>query len=155
MQIQEIVNHTSFELPKSTTYEKLKKLCTQQLPDGIIGRDIYFIETVNGVIIRHDIAKRSILSELRGDRTEKYCEQAGVIEMVDITAAEWLTTSEADELWGLTPGETRQSINRSRLKKYIPYGLIRKTEKAWLVSKEAMLREYGEPKKEVVINETR
>lgn len=147
MQIQEIVNHTSFELPKSSTFQNLKSLCVQQLPGGIIGRDIYFIETANGVIIRHDIAKRSILVELRGDRNEKYCEQAGVTEMVDVTAAEWLTTSEADEMWGLTPGETRQSINRTRLRKYKEYGLIKKTDKVWLVSKEAMLREYGKPVK--------
>lgn len=56
-----------------------------------------------------------------------------------------MTASEANKKWGLPDGEVRQSLNRGKLKKYIGTGLVRQSEKVWLVTELAMKEVYGEP----------
>lgn len=55
---------------------------------------------------------------------------------------EVLTFKEATEKWGLGESTLRSTVNTNKLKEGIDY---RKSGKVWLITKAAMLREYGEP----------
>jgi predicted site-specific integrase-resolvase len=61
------------------------------------------------------------------------------------------TTKEAAEKWGLAEVTVRQWINRGKFR----INEARKSAGTWLVTHAGMVRIAGEPKKEVVINETR
>lgn len=54
---------------------------------------------------------------------------------------EVMTTSEACTRWGLSESTLRNAIRYNRLKEDVEY---RKSGKVWLITKEAMLRLYGE-----------
>ncbi|HHY72287.1 MAG TPA: hypothetical protein GX497_03500 [Bacillus bacterium] len=55
-----------------------------------------------------------------------------------------MTTQEAEEKWGLTPGFVRQSITRGKLKSRTG---VRKSGKTWLVTAKTMIEVYGEEPK--------
>lgn len=56
---------------------------------------------------------------------------------------EVMTFAEATKKWGLGDSTLRMAINRKNLVKGIDY---RKSGSAWIITKDAMYREYGEPK---------
>lgn len=56
-----------------------------------------------------------------------------------------LTTSEADETWGLPAGSARQSCIRGKLADYIELGLVRKSGGVWLIAEQAMREVFGDP----------
>ena len=54
--------------------------------------------------------------------------------------------SDATELWCLNESTLRKAISYGKLKNGID---VCKFGKQWVISMDAMLREYGEPKKEI------
>lgn len=56
---------------------------------------------------------------------------------------EIMTFSEASEIWGLGESTLRSTIRTDKLKEGADY---RKSGKVWLITKEAMVRVYGELK---------
>lgn len=59
----------------------------------------------------------------------------------DGVLTEVMTTSEACTRWGLSESTLRNAIRYNRLKEDIEY---RKSGKVWLITREAMIRLYGE-----------
>lgn len=53
-----------------------------------------------------------------------------------------LTSSEAEQKWGLKDGTVRSACSRGKLKKYIGTG-VKRTDKTWLVMDWVMEKEYG------------
>ena len=54
-----------------------------------------------------------------------------------------MSSSEAEERWGLPTGAVRQSIHRGKLK---GHSGVRKSGNTWLITIDAMKEIYGEPK---------
>lgn len=57
---------------------------------------------------------------------------------------EWMAFGEATEKWGLGESTLRSTVKSNRLIESVDY---KKSGKVWLITKGAMLRLYGEPKK--------
>lgn len=57
---------------------------------------------------------------------------------------EYITFSEASNLWNLSDATLRMAVSRGKFKEDVDY---RKSGKVWLITKEAMTKIYGEPKK--------
>lgn len=57
---------------------------------------------------------------------------------------EVFTFKEASEKWGLGESTLRSTVKTDRLTEGIDY---KKSGKVWIITKEAMIREYGNPKK--------
>ncbi|WP_271814468.1 helix-turn-helix domain-containing protein [Clostridium beijerinckii] len=56
---------------------------------------------------------------------------------------EVMAFSEASEIWGLGESTLRSTVRTDKLQESIDY---RKSGKVWLITKDAMIRVYGEPK---------
>lgn len=56
---------------------------------------------------------------------------------------EVMTFAEATEKWGLADSTLRKLVNTDKLKEDIDY---RKSGKVWIITEDAMLKIYGEPK---------
>lgn len=56
---------------------------------------------------------------------------------------EVMAFSEASEIWGLGESTLRSTVRTDKLQEGIDY---RKSGKVWLITKDAMMRVYGEPK---------
>lgn len=89
--VQEVVNHTSFELPKSTLFGKIEKKCIGHLAKRhkfgvMLGRDVRCIPLSDnaGIFIRDEVNKKAILIEFHGKNTENMIEQVCVTEMEDV-----------------------------------------------------------------------
>jgi hypothetical protein len=73
---------------------------------------------------------------------------------------EVMTPSEAAERWGLKRNTIIAALNRGLFNKQIEKGLVRhhryeNGRSDWYLTEQALREVYGEPKKEVVVNETR
>lgn len=58
-----------------------------------------------------------------------------------------MTPPEASQRWGLKRDTVRAALTRGRFDEQIARGLVRKAEKTWLITEQAMREVYGEPKR--------
>ena len=58
-----------------------------------------------------------------------------------------MSFADASELWGLSESTLRKAVSYGKIKPGID---ARKYGKQWIVARDAMYREYGEPKEMVV-----